>query len=203
MELRGKLITFEGTEGAGKSTLIKLLARKIKKTGVKVSVTREPGGTPLAEKIRKLILKEPLSPLAELFCYEASRAEHMQTLIFPKLKEGHLVICDRFTDSTLAYQSEARGLDWGLVKKLNQMATSQKKPDLTVWLDIDPQKGLQRASDWNRFEKEGLLFQKKVRKGFLKSMKENPKRWLHIKVKEQTPEQLCEIVLKRLKGSSV
>ena len=194
----GIFISFEGTDGSGKSTLIRQIALLLKDQGYKTVVTREPGGNPVGEKIREVIITTEMDPRTELFLYEASRAEHLAQTILPALSQGEIVLCDRFTDSTLAYQAYARGLPWKEVKVLNQMATSGTFPDLTVLLDIDPAMGLRRAKDPNRFEAEGVELQKKVRLGYLKARAEDPKRWLTLKIQKQTPEQLAEIVLSQL-----
>lgn len=152
----------------------------------------------MAERIRSVILDEPMDPWAELFLYEAARAEHLAKTVRPALAEGKVVLCDRFTDSSLAYQSHARGLPWKEVKTLNRVATQGLKPHLTVLLDIDPEAGLRRAQDPNRFEREGVEFQKKVRQGFLKSRREDPKRWLTIQARSGTPEELAERVVVQL-----
>lgn len=201
----GRFITFEGTEGAGKSTLIRALADQLRALfqaqGISraITITREPGGSSVAEKIRALILNEPMDPWCELFLYEASRAEHLAQTVLPALKKGDWVLCDRFTDSSLAYQSSARGLPWDRVKTLNRLATQGITPDLTVLLDIDPAVGLKRAQDGNRFEDEGVAFQKKVRQGFLRSRREDPKRWVVVKSDRGTPEENAKKVLKVLK----
>lgn len=192
----GLLVTFEGTEGSGKSTLIREVAARLSKDAF--VMTREPGGSPIAEKIRGLILDEAVDPLAELFLYEAARAEHMAKTVTPALKQGKLVLCDRFTDSALAYQGYARGLPWKTVKQLNHIATGGIQPNLTVLLDIDPAVGLGRARVLTRFEAEGVEFQKKVKKGFLKAKAENPSRWMVLKVSAHTPEELASQVVAKL-----
>ncbi len=198
MAKKGILITFEGTEGAGKSTLIQALARILEGRGVSVTTTREPGGNPVAEKIRDVILHHPMNPWTELFLYEAARAEHLHQTILPALSKGHIVLCDRFTDSSLAYQSAARGLDWKTVKALNSIATRKLKPALTIFLDIDPAQGLRSALNPNRFEAEGVAFQTQVRKGFLKAIKEEPKRWMKIPARSGTPDQMAEKIYSEL-----
>ncbi|MCM2321914.1 MAG: dTMP kinase [Oligoflexia bacterium] len=189
-------MTFEGTEGAGKSTLIREVAARLQEQGYAVTLTREPGGSPVAERIRAVILEEPMDPWAELFLYEAARAEHLARTVRPALALGHVVLCDRFSDSSLAYQAHARGLPWPKVKALNQAATQGLAPDMTVLLDIDPAVGLRRARDPNRFEDEGVEFQKKVRSGFLKSRREEPRRWFTVRAESGTPAQLAEKVLR-------
>ncbi|MCC7442056.1 MAG: dTMP kinase [Bdellovibrionales bacterium] len=194
----GRFITFEGTEGAGKSTLIGKVRERLEIRGVRPVVTREPGGSPVAEKLRSLILGEAMDPRAELFLYEAARAEHLARTVVPALEGGRWVICDRFTDSTLAYQGMARGLPWNEVRAANRLATRGLSPDLTVFLDVDPGVGLGRSTDPNRFEREGLAFQREVRKGFLKARKEGARRWLTLKPGKATPEALAEAVIKEL-----
>ena len=188
--MRGVFITFEGTEGAGKSTLIREVGARLGRLlGVRrVVVTREPGGTPVAERIRATILEEQMDPRTELFLYQAARAEHLAEVVLPALSQGKIVLCDRFTDSTLAYQAHARGLPWKEVAALNHAATRGISPDLTCLLDIDPAVGLKRAKVQTRFEAEGVAFQKKVRRGFLKARKQDPARWLTLKAMSGTPE---------------
>lgn len=192
----GIFITFEGTEGSGKSTLIKHLARALEARGNHVIQTREPGGTSVSEKIREILLHHPMNPWTELLLYEAARAEHLTHTILPGLEQGAIVLCDRFTDSSLAYQGYARKLPWEKIQALNRIATLGVAPSLTIFLDIDPEKGLRRAQDANRFEAEGVYFQKQVRLGYLKARRENPKKWFSILVEDKTPEQLTEIVVK-------
>jgi dTMP kinase len=198
---QGFFITFEGTEGAGKSTLIREVATRLEmllNAPGSVILTREPGGTTVAEKIREVILREQMNPWTELFLYEAARAEHLAQTIQPALTENKIVLCDRFTDSTLAYQAHARGLPWNEVKKLNQIATRKVTPNLTILLDIDPEVGLKRARDKNRFEEEGVAFHKKVRAGFLKSRKESPRRWFTISSEKGTPAENAEKVVREI-----
>ncbi len=195
---RGIFITFEGTEGSGKSTLISHLRQGLEKAGKKVVSTREPGGNPVSEKIRETVLNFPMNAWTELLLYEAARSENLAQFVLPALSEGKIVLCDRFTDSSLAYQGYARGLPWKKVTLLNELATQGLIPDLTVFLDIDPEVGLRRAQDGNRFEEEGVKFQEKVRRGFLRARRENPKRWLTLKIHHQTPEQLTKTVLKEV-----
>ena len=196
--MAGLFITFEGTEGAGKSTLIQSLAAELKFLGFEVCKTREPGGSALAEKVRALIIHEEMDAWTELMLYEASRAEHLARTVRPALENDATVLCDRYSDSSLAYQGEARGLPWKKVLQANALATQGLTPDLTVFLDIDPEFALKRASDPNRFEREGVEFQKRVRKGFLRAMKEKPRRWFRLRVKEQTPAELTTAVLREM-----
>ncbi len=204
MEKSGLFISFEGTEGSGKSTLAQHLSLHLEKLGYRTLQTREPGGSAVGEKIRSILLHSDMDPWTELLLYQAARAEHLATTLQPALQRGEIVLCDRFTDSTLAYQAFARKLPWAKVNSLNQIATRGLQPDLTLFLDIDPRTGLDRVKDPNRFEAEGLAFQKKVRSGYLKARAQNPQRWLTLKIKSQSPEELAEKVktylLKRFKN---
>ncbi len=179
---RGFFITFEGGEGAGKTTQIAKLAHAFEAAGKTVTVTREPGGSLIANHIRSMILDpkmKGLVPLAELFLYEASRAQHISDTILPALKNGHIVICDRFTDSSVVYQGAARGLDGALVKKLNELATGGLKPSRTFVLDLNPRIGLARVGSrgvLDRMEKEALSFHKAVRAGYHKLARSEKKR---------------------------
>lgn len=205
MKKKPLFITFEGTEGSGKSTLIQALAQVIQAQGIPVIVTREPGGSGVAEKIRQVILHEKMDPKTELLLYEASRAEHLAEKIRPALAEGKWVLCDRYTDSTHAYQGTARGIPEKEIDIANRLATDGLKPDLTVFLDIDPAAGLKSAVDPNRFEAEGVAFQTKVRQGFLKRIKKEPKRFLTMKAKSAGPEEMARKIFEKLapqKGKS-
>lgn len=196
---RPLLITFEGTEGAGKSTLIRFVAQRLESSGLSVLTTREPGGTRVAESIRSIILEQGMNPWTELFLYEASRAEHVARVIQPALDEGTIVLCDRFTDSSLAYQSHARGLPWNAVESMNRLAAQGIKPALTVFLDIDPAIGLNRAREHTRFEAEGEAFQRKVRAGYLKARDREKSRWLVLRPKQESPEQLADQVIEAMR----
>lgn len=175
-QYQGKFIVFEGGEGTGKTTQIAILAKKLQEFGFLSYITREPGGggCPIAEQIR-LILKNPensqIIPQTELFLFLASRAQHVYQCIIPHLQEGNTVISDRFYGSTFAYQHFGRGLfNLQEIKKINEFATGGLEPDLTILLDIDPAKGLQRIADKaknDRFDSENLAFHEKVRQGFL------------------------------------
>jgi dTMP kinase len=191
-------ITFEGTEGCGKSTLIRNLSERLKAEGIPHIVTREPGGTEVAEAIRNILLHREMDPVTELLLYEAARAEHFKKTVAPALEKGLWVLCDRFTDSTLAYQGGARGLPETMIRSLNRVASFGVKPDLTFFLDLPVEIGLSRASDPNRFEREGVNFQKKVRKAFLEIAKKEKKRFRVIRVKDLGPEEVCRRAMKIL-----
>ncbi|HUT22139.1 MAG TPA: dTMP kinase [Candidatus Bipolaricaulota bacterium] len=179
--MSGKFIVFEGGEGTGKTTQIKLLEEQLKNAGYQTLLTREPGGTdcPIAEKIRTL-LKDPankeMMPETELFLFCASRAQHVKQIIRPKMDQGTIVICDRFQGSSFAYQHFGRGLfDLNKVKEINGFATGGLNPDLTILLDIDPKIGLARVENGqdrnnlkdDRFDAEKIEFHEKVRQGYL------------------------------------
>lgn len=165
--MRGLFITFEGVEGAGKTTQIALLRAALEAEGRNVCVTREPGGDALAEAVRKLVLHEEMTPRAELLLFLASRAQNVERVIRPHLEAGDIVLCDRFTDSSLAYQGYGRGLGRDAVHLLNTFATGGLFPDLTFLFDLEPKVGLERQSDRNRMESETLAFHQRVREGFL------------------------------------
>lgn len=169
------LITFEGIDGCGKTTQVKLLSEYLKKKGIKCLVTREPGGTMEGEKIREILMKEDLVPLAELFLFLASRAQHVEKLIIPALRDGKIVLVDRFIDSSVAYQGFGRGIGEDIVRELNDLATKGTKPDLTFYIDIDVDEALKRKKVINRFEEE-KSFLEKVRKGYLKLAEKERKR---------------------------
>ena len=178
---QGYFITLEGPDGCGKTTQLEFLAAYIRSTGREVLTTREPGGVVAAEKIRKLLLdpKIKLAPRAETLLYLAARAEHIYEKIRPALNDGKVVICDRFTDSTLVYQGFVRGMDMEMLHQLSTLATDGLEPDLTLLLDAPPQKLLVRRTErgvQDRFENEGLAFQEKVRAGFLLLAKQEPQR---------------------------
>ncbi|AKL97445.1 dTMP kinase [Endomicrobium proavitum] len=180
-------ITIEGGEGSGKTSNSLLLKKYLESKGFKVLLTREPGGTVAAESIRKILLnpKSKLTPLSELFLYEAARAQHIEEIVRPALKSGAVVICDRFTDATVAYQGFARKLDLSLINKLNAAASGKLIPELTIYLDINPKTGLKKAKNLDkesygvsgdRIEMESFEFHKNVRKGYLAQAKKYPKR---------------------------
>jgi dTMP kinase len=180
----GLFITFEGGEGCGKSTQSRLLLKKLEQQNVPVVLTHEPGGTALGNEVRKALKRKrdsSISPQAELFLLAASRAQLVAEVIRPALEEGKVVLCDRFTHSTLVYQGYGRGLDFTAIKMVNNMATRYINPDLIILLDISPEQGLARKQSLkDRFELEDLSFHRRVREGYLKMAAAEPDRWLVI-----------------------
>jgi dTMP kinase len=174
-------ITLEGGEGVGKTTQQALLALQLRQAGYPCLCTREPGGTALGRALREILLHgDPLTPLAELFLYAADRAEHVQKCILPALAAGQVVVCDRFTDSTLAYQGYGRGLDLQQVRQLNHLATGGLQPHLTLWLDLPPEVGLARSGLADRLEQERLEFHRRVYQGFQTLAAAEPQRIVRI-----------------------
>jgi len=174
-------ITLEGGEGVGKTTQQALLALQLRQAGYPCLCTREPGGTALGRALREILLHgDPLTPLAELFLYAADRAEHVQKCILPALAAGQVVVCDRFTDSTLAYQGYGRGLDLEKIRQLNHLATGGLQPHLTLWLDLPPEVGLARSGLADRLEQERLEFHRRVHQGFQALAAAEPQRIVRI-----------------------
>jgi dTMP kinase len=180
----GLFITFEGGEGCGKSTQSRLLLKKLEQQNVPVILTHEPGGTALGNELRKTLKRKrdsSISPQAELFLLAASRAQLVAEVIRPALEEGKVVLCDRFTHSTMVYQGYGRGLDFTAIKMVNNMATRYLNPDLIILLDISPEEGLARKQSLkDRFELEDLSFHRRVREGYVKMAAAEPDRWLVI-----------------------
>jgi dTMP kinase len=217
---RGKFITFEGLDGTGKSTQIKKLAKALRARGVAVVVTREPGGTLTGEKIRDVILHSAtigLSPYAEMALMFASRAQHIHEVLAPALSQGKVVICDRFTDSTEAYQGGGRKLGSKPVLELHRLLCGGLQPDLTVLLDNDLTASVERArrrnqehsakkshKDENRFEQESRAFFGRVRNAYLAIAKREPGRVVRLDARgtpSQTHAKIVELVRKRVKTS--
>jgi len=171
----GLLISFEGSEGSGKSTQAEIIYRWLVEKGYDALLTREPGGTELGRYVRKILLDERLviSPKAEILLYGADRAQHVEEVILPALKEGKIVLCDRYIDSSVAYQGYARGLEIEFIKNINMMAVSNVIPDLTLLYDLPAKEGFKRkkAVSFDRIEGEGLAFHEAVRKGYLEMAK--------------------------------
>lgn len=181
MRRRGVLVTFEGGEGSGKSTHLRVVARVLREAGVACRELREPGGTAVGEAVRAVLLDPEhagLDERAELLLYEAARAQLVAELIEPALEAGEVVMCDRYYDSTTAYQGHGRGLPLEHIAELNALATSGLTPDLTLLFDVDPVQGLERATRHgsDRLESEDLAFHERVRAGFLEIARIEPER---------------------------
>jgi dTMP kinase len=218
MSRRGKFITFEGLDGTGKSTQMRKLAVVLREAGHKVIETREPGGTPTAEKIRKVLLDSGtagLAPLAEMALMFASRAQHIAEVIEPELAAGNIVLCDRFTDSTEAYQGSGRRLGSQPVRELHRILCGDLQPDLTILMDSNPHASVRRARrrnqrasksssrshDENRFEQETRSFFGRVREGYLAIAKREPERVAIVDARgtpEQTHQKILEVVSSRM-----
>jgi dTMP kinase len=185
-----RFITFEGGDGSGKTTQVKALESHLTASGKSCLSTREPGGTSLGKLIRQVLLevgKQPITSPTELFLYLADRAQHIREVIIPALEQGKIVLCDRHTDSTLAYQGYGRGIDLGLLRSLNDIASQGIKPDLTLLFDCPVEIGLSRtaqrqsqtasARNEDRFEQEKIEFHERVRAGFLELARAEPRRF--------------------------
>jgi dTMP kinase len=198
-------ITFEGGEGCGKSTQARRLYRRLQKLAIPVILIHEPGVTPLGRKIARILKWSDnrninISPLAELLLFNASRTQLVTEVISPTLEKGEVVICDRYNDSTTAYQGYGRGLDMKTVTAANKVGTQGIKPDLTVLLDIPVEEGLKRKKDKksDRFEIENISFHRRVREGYLKLAKAEPQRWLVVDA-GQNREKIAGIIWKNVK----
>ncbi|HBA89980.1 MAG TPA: dTMP kinase [Geobacter sp.] len=186
----GFFITFEGVEGCGKTTQLRLLKERLESCGEKVIATREPGGCPIADQMRAILLdakNSAITPLAELLLYAAARAQHVNEVIVPALQRGETVLCDRFTDATVAYQGHGRGLDLTVIGELNRLATGALAPSLTVLIDCPVEIGLSRAlarieatsgAREERFELESVRFHERVREGYLALAAAFPERFV-------------------------
>ena len=202
-------ITFEGVEGCGKSTQARLFAERLTAAGVVVRTLREPGGTQVGEAIREILLDPAnvlLDPRAELLLYEASRAQLVAEVIKPALAAGEVVVCDRFYDSTTAYQGYARGIALDEIGRINEAATGGLVPDLTIVVDIDPATGLERAcrasEGADRLEAEELAFHERVREGFLAIARAEPDRMLVVSG-EGTAQQVAERIEHAVRGTGL
>ena len=218
MSRRGKFITFEGLDGTGKSTQMRKLAVVLREAGHKVIETREPGGTPTAEKIRKVLLDSGtagLAPLAEMALMFASRAQHIAEVIEPGLAAGNIVLCDRFTDSTEAYQGGGRRLGSEPVRELHRILCGNLQPDLTILMDSNPHASVRRARrrnqraskssgrshDENRFEQETRSFFARVREGYLAIAKREPERVAIVDARgmpQQTHQKILEVLSSKM-----
>ncbi len=184
MRKKGVFITLEGVEGAGKSTQLLLLSNSLKKLGLEIVVTREPGGTALGKKIRALLLSvthDTVSPMTELLLYLSDRVQHVSNVILPALEKGKIVLCDRFSDATVAYQGYGRGLSLGWIQKGNAWVLQGAKPSLTFLFDLSVELGLKRVAKRSlkedRLEAESIRFHKRVRHGYLTLARRESKRF--------------------------
>jgi dTMP kinase len=201
----GLFVTLEGGEGAGKSLQCDAVRERLCSEGYAVSVTREPGGTPLGERLRAILLdlsseKLHIDPFSEALLFLAARAELVTTVIRPALERGDVVICDRFADSTRAYQGFGRGVDVELIDNLNSAATGGLEPHLTVLLDLPPEQGLSRrpaAGNDDRFGREDFAFHERVRGGYQTLARGNPDRWLVIDG-SLSPEAITDAICQRI-----
>jgi dTMP kinase len=197
----GAFVAFEGGEGAGKSTQLALVEELARAAGFDVVTCREPGGTPFGEALREALLHgRPSSAQAELLAFSAARAELVETVIAPALARGALILCDRFSASTVAYQLYGRELDRDLVASAIELATGGLAPDLNVLLDLPHELGLQRAGDpSDRFEREGAAFHERVREGFVAQAIADPAHWLVLDA-TRAPEALASDIFEAIRG---
>ena len=210
--MSGKFITFEGPEGSGKSTQIKRLAEQLEAQGITVFCTREPGGTATGEAIRNILQHnaagEPLGERAELLLFAASRAQLVDHVISPALERDEWVLCDRYIDSTMAYQGFARGMDIEALDRINDFAINSRKPDLTLLLDLDIERGFQRLEERysngkgsaDRFEREARNFHFRVRDGYHKLAEREPERFCIVDA-DQTVDEVASSIWQMVKGA--
>lgn len=201
---KGMFITFEGIEGSGKTTQGKLLVEKLQNEGLKVLYTYEPGDTEAGKHIREILLNSEIkiNPLCELLLYFADRVQHIEEKIKPYIESGFIVICDRFTDSTLVYQGYARGISIDLIKQLNRIVLDEFMPDLTILLDCPANIGLgrnQKINKKDRFEIENLAFHEKVRQGYLELVKLYKERFFVLDATESI-DKIAEDIYKKVKS---
>ncbi len=203
-------ITLEGPDGSGKSTQIKYLAEALRARGFNVVVTREPGGTDISDQVREVIMKmknTAMHPRTEILLFQASRAQHVEELIRPHLRAGDIVLCDRFADSTMAYQGYGHGTDLTILGQIIDFATGGLKPDLTILFDIEVEDGLARrqsgGGEWNRLDDYQLAFHRRVRNGYLQMAAGEPQRWLVLNAgldKDAVKSNLIDSVLPRVQA---
>ncbi len=202
-------ITFEGPDGSGKTTQIRLLTGWLRGQGYEVIVTREPGGTDIGDQIRD-VLHDPdniaMNARTEILLYSASRAQHVAQLVRPALAAGKIIVSDRYADSTLAYQGYGRGLHLETLMTITLFATDGLLPDLTLYLDITPEEGLRRrqlgGDEWNRLDAEALEFHQRVRDGYLELIKQEPRRWVVVdaaRSEEEVQAEIRAVIRARLK----
>jgi len=201
-------ITLEGPDGSGKTTQVPLLAEAIREAGYDLVVTREPGGTEIGDQVRQVIMdlqNRQMKPTTEILLFQASRAQLVREIIIPSLEAGQVVLCDRYADSTLAYQGYGHQTDLEKLKQIVDFATGGLKPDLTLYLDIDAEEGLKRRSgpedEWNRLDDYELAFHRRVREGYHEMIAAEPGRWVVIdggRTVEEVQKDLRRVVLERL-----
>jgi dTMP kinase len=205
MAAQGTFITLEGPEGAGKTTQLKLLSKWLEEQNIEHVITRDPGGTALGKPIRRILLNSdtPVHPVTELLLYEADRAQNVSEIILPNLNEGKVVFCDRYIDSTIAYQGYGRDIDRKLIDLLNEIATQGLRPQCTILFDIESSAGLARLhpSGHDRLEREAIEFHQKVRNGYLELAKQDPKRWRIIDA--AGPMSVVQEELRRIVGEAL
>ncbi len=205
MDKRGKFITFEGCDGCGKSTQLRLLSKYLTENGVAHVFTREPGGGKISEAIREILLNgknAEMTDECEALLYAAARVQHLSDKVEPALREGKLVVCDRYVDSSLAYQAYARGLGLDFVTKINAFALEKYAPDVTVFIDLTPEEAFLRkhgADENDRLEQAGMEFHKRVYEGYKAVAKSYPERVVCVNGR-QTPQEIFADVLQILKG---
>ncbi|MGF1986302.1 MAG: dTMP kinase [Nostoc sp. ZfuVER08] len=204
----GKLIVFEGVEGCGKTSQIQLCCQWLESLGISVVVTREPGGTELGLDLRRLLLEKsedkPVGEVTELLLYAADRSQHVEQELKPNLAVGKYVLCDRYTDSTIAYQGYGRGLNMDLINQLNYIATSGLESDLTIWLDVDVEVGLSRKSkdvtlqSLDRIEQETIAFHHRVQQGYASLAASHPSRIVRVdgSLSKQAVQQVIQEILR-------
>ena len=185
--MSGKLIVFEGVEGCGKTTQIQLCSQWLESLNISVVLTREPGGTELGKDLRRLLLEKspnkPVGEVTELLLYAADRAQHIEEELKPNLATGKYILCDRYTDSTIAYQGYGRGLNMSIINQLNQIATGGLESDLTIWLDVDVEVGLSRKrgqATLDRIEQETIAFHRRVQQGYTELAGSYPSRIMRV-----------------------
>ena len=203
-------ITFEGPEGSGKTSQLPALVDYLEGLGFDVVCTREPGGTPISDQIREVLTSmknQELHPRTEILLFLAARAQLVEQVIKPALRAGKIVLCDRYGDSTLAYQGYGHGLDLTILRQMLAFATDHLQPDLTIFLDLDVETGLTRkkkASEWNRLDAYALAFHKKVREGYHRLITEEPERWVTVDATldmQTVQANLRKTILKKLKST--
>ena len=202
-------ITFEGPEGSGKTSQLPALSTYLKGLGYQVVCTREPGGTPISDQIREILTSmknQELHPRTEILLFLAARAQLVEQVIKPALKAGKIVLCDRYGDSTLAYQGYGHGLDLTILRQMLDFATDHLKPDLTLFLDLEVEVGLarkKRGAEWNRLDAYALAFHKRVREGYHQLIAEEPERWVTVDATQDidtVQAALRKTILKKLKS---